>query len=71
MQELLDNIDLRDLVDPFALDIINENVAEEIRRNRKKDSAIETLHYLRTNGIPLEEVLYLSKKLGNELKAKR
>lgn len=62
MQEL-SNLDLRHLVDPFALEIVREQVADEIQRNRKKDSALETLLYLREKGIPFKEVLALAKRM--------
>lgn len=57
--------DLRPLVDPFALDIVSENVVEEIQRLRKQDSAIETMEYLR-RFLPFEEVLKIAKRIGDK-----
>lgn len=56
--------DLRPLVDPFKLDIITDRLIEKMQRIEKQDSAIETCIYLHEHGIPLEEVLALSKRLG-------
>ncbi len=60
--------DLRPLVDPLLLERVGEQVAEEMRRNRKKDSAIEAPIYLR-RFLPLKEVLAISKRIGERLKS--
>lgn len=50
-----------------AIDIVIGQVAEEMARNRKQDSLMETLTYLRSF-LPFEDVLNLAKKIGDSLK---